>query len=1076
MRKRGRMSELGLENGGRGDARGCPAFRRKRVLVLFGMLGVLALALGAAWLSRERIAGNILDGQLRANDLAATYEIDRIGGRRQVVSNLVIGNPANPDLTAERAEIHLRYRLGTPRIGRIVLVKPRLYGRLVGNRVSFGTLDRLIYRGSGAPPGLPEIDVAVHDGRALIRSPHGPVGVKLEGAGRVSDGFAGTMAVVMPALAISGCRAQEVSLYGRLASKDGEPSFKGPLRFETLACENRRLGVGRTDAILDLTADKALAALRGRADVSSGPIRYGRYGASGAELALTGSWKNGLLDERHTAALRGFISPQVQAALITAEGTLRATEGFSRIDMRSAVEANGLRPGSGFARALATLARAGEGSLLNPLARRFSDAVAREARGSALTADVALRRTGGATSVMIPQAEITGGGGERILALSRVETRFGGGRAPLFAGNLATGGPDMPRISGRMEGDARGGAVFRLAMQPYTAGSSSLAVPQMSVVQARDGAIGFAGRVLASGSLPGGSASGLAIPVSGRWAPNGALALWRSCIDIAFDRLQFAQLTLVRRGLRLCPSSGRAMVEGGRAGLRIAAGAPSLDLAGSLGETPVHLSSGPVGFAWPGVMVARSVAIALGPADTASRFTVSNLMARLGGGDTSGTFEGADVRLARVPLDLRDAGGTWRYANGAFTLSDGAFRLVDRSADARFEPLVARGGTLALRDNVITAEATLRNPATDRVVTDVKIVHNLRTARGHADLAVSGLLFDERLQAEALSRRALGVIANARGTVTGTGRIDWDADGVTSTGAFSSDGLDFAAAFGPVKGAKGTVRFSDLIGLTTAPGQTIQVASVNPGIEVNDGEFTFQLRGGSLLAIEGGSWPFMGGRLILRSVDMNFGVRELRRYVFEIDGLDAAAFVARFELPNIAATGRFDGIIPIVFDENGNGRIESGKLASRPPGGNVSYVGDLTYKDLSPMANFAFDALRSLDYERMDIAMNGSLTGEIVTNVRFDGVKQGEGAKRNIVTRALANLPIQFRINVRAPFYQLITSFKSLRDPAAVRDPRDLGLLSDDGTRLIRPEVRGEDVRPKVEPSDIIPRQPPVQN
>ena len=613
-------------------------------------------------------------------------------------------------------------------------------------------------------------------------------------------------------------------------------------------------------------------------------------------------------------------------------------------------------------------------------------------------------------------------------------------------------------------------------MQPYSSGAASLAIPQLSLVQGRDGALGFAGQVRASGPLPGGFASGLSLPLSGRWAPGGALSLWRRCVDVAFDRLQFASLSLNGQDLRLCPSSGRAIVESGSRGLRVAAGAPNLDLAGTLGETPIRLSSGPVGFAYPGVMAAKSVDVALGPADTASRFTVSNLVANLGGGDISGNFEGADVRLARVPLDLREASGNWRYAEGVLSLADGDFSLVDRSAEARFEPLVARGGTLSLRDNIIRAEAVLRHPGTDRVVTNVDLVHDLNSARGRADLTVPGLLFDPSLQPEDLSQRALGVIANARGTVSGDGRIVWNSNGVTSTGEFSSDRLDFAAAFGPVKGARGTVRFTDLIGLTTEPGQTLQVASVNPGIEVNDGEFAFQLRGGRLLAVEGGSWPFMGGRLILKQVDLNFGVEEERRYIFEIVGLDAAAFIARFELPNIAATGLFDGTIPIVFDANGNGRIEGGFLTSRAPGGNVSYVGDLTYKDLSPMANFAFDALRSLDYEKMDIAMNGSLTGEIVTNVRFDGVKQGEGAKRNVVTRALANLPIQFNINVRAPFYQLITSFKSLRDPAAVRDPRDLGLLSDDGTRLIQREVRSEDVKPKVKPEDLVPGQPAVQN
>ena len=80
-----------------------------------------------------------------------------------------------------------------------------------------------------------------------------------------------------------------------------------------------------------------------------------------------------------------------------------------------------------------------------------------------------------------------------------------------------------------------------------------------------------------------------------------------------------------------------------------------------------------------------------------------------------------------------------------------------------------------------------------------------------------------------------------------------------------------------------------------------------------------------------------------------------------IEGLNAARFVERMDLANISATGTFDGAMPLVFDENG-GRIEGGSLMSRPPGGNVSYVGALTYKDLSTMANFAFDALNSIDY------------------------------------------------------------------------------------------------------------------
>ena len=147
----------------------------------------------------------------------------------------------------------------------------------------------------------------------------------------------------------------------------------------------------------------------------------------------------------------------------------------------------------------------------------------------------------------------------------------------------------------------------------------------------------------------------------------------------------------------------------------------------------------------------------------------------------------------------------------------------------------------------------------------------------------------------------------------------------------------------------------------------------------------------------------------------------------------------------------FDGTVPIVFDAEGNGHLENGLLLSRPPGGNVSYVGELTYEDLGTMANLAFDALRSLDYTQMRVELNGDLAGEIITSVRMDGVSQGVGAQRNILTRAVAGLPIRLDVNVRAQFYTLLGNLRSLYDPAAVRDPRDLGLVDAQGNPIPPP-------------------------
>ena len=1045
---------------------------RWRWRVSLALLIVIVAALAAAWFSRERIAGDVIAGMLEDYDLPAQYEIESIGPERQVLTDVVIGDPLLPDLTVERVIVHLRYRFGTPAIGRIELERPRLFGSWRGGKLSFGTLDGILFRDTGEPPGLPDLDIALVDGRALMETDFGPVGIKADGSGELDDGFSGILAATAPEITGGGCDARGGTAYGRLTTAEGKARFVGPVRVAEMACPARGLRLAEASVELDATADADFAGYEGRASFAASDIALAGTAANGANGTVRATWRDSALNARYSIVGRGIDHPQARFAVLTADGALRARDGFERVRIDSDLEGNGLRLGDALGGRIEALARSSDETLLEPLLRRFVGALQRESRASRFAANVSLRRTGDRMTLVVPDAALRGGSGATLLALSGVQLSSAPDEAvPRIVGNFSTGGEGMPRLVGRMERTQSRAATLRLRMAEYAAGGSSLSIPELVVVQRPGGQLAFSGRALASGPLPGGSTRGLSLPIEGNWSQAGGLAMWRECTDFRFDRLAIADLVIDRRALTLCPSRGAPILAYGSRGLRVAAGAPSLDLSGQLAGTPIAMRSGPVGFAWPGNLSARDVVVSLGPAAEASSFRISNLDATLGQ-EIAGTFDDADVSLFAVPLDLRETSGTWRYAGGVLSLADSSFVLEDRSEEDRFNPLVAREATLSLKDNVIRADAVLREPTTDRAVSDVAIVHDLSRGVGHADLTVAGLLFDPALQPDMLTPRALGVIANTRGTVTGTGRIDWNAAGVTSTGRFSSDNLDFAAAFGPVRGASGTIVFDDLLALTTAPGQTIQVGSVNPGIEVTEGEVEFALRDGQFLGVAGGTWPFMGGTLTLRPVELNLGISERRAYVFEITGLDAATFVQQFDLGNINATGTFDGEIPIVFDEQGNGRIEGGRLVSRTPGGNVSYVGELTYEDLSPIANFAFDALRSLDYRRMTIDMNGSLSGEIVTEVRFEGVSQGEGARENFVTRQIADLPLEFRINIRAAFAQLLTNLRSLYDPAFVRDPRELGLLSDDGERLRRqvtPPPEG------IEPEDLIPDAQPVQ-
>ncbi len=1032
--------------------------RRRRVwpLVLGGLAVLLAALLSTVWLTRERIAGNIITAQIKKLGVPATYEIESIGTDAQVLRKLVIGDPARPDLTVERVTVAVTARWGVPGIGRITLEKPRLYGRLKDGRVSFGSLDQLIYTGSKEPFRLPDFDLAIRDGRARIGSDMGDLGVKVDGEGPLRDGFSGIVAAVLPQGAASGCTLTKASIYGKLNVANEKPRFEGPVRLGELACPLDRVRLAQSALALNATFDQGLDGAEGKAVLDAGASGFGTSTLAGAGGETRFVWRKASLTAQFDLKARQLASSGLAVAELTAKGALRSQQNFARLETEGDLAARELRPGPGLAGLLTALERSGAGSMAAPIAAQLRTALARETPGSRLAASFLLRSGEGAMSLVVPQANLRGGSGQSLLALSRLSFSVDGEGAPRLTANFTTGGRGLPQIAGRMERSPDGGIAMRLAMADYAAGEARLALPRLTLVQAESGALGLSGVVRLTGPLPGGAARNLELPLEGNWSQGGGLAIGRKCTPLRFDSLSFAELTLSGRTVTLCPQPGGAIVRAGPGGLRIAAGAPSLALAGKLGTTPIRIASGPVGFAVPGMLAARRLDVALGPADSPSHFRLANLSARIGS-EISGSFAGSDVLLAAVPLDLRDAGGNWRFANNRLSITGGAFRLEDRELDDRFQALIAREATLTLEGNRIVADALLREAKSDRELVRTAIRHDLGSGTGSADLAIDGIVLDSKLQPDQISHLALGVIANAEGTVRGTGRIDWNDAGVRSTGSFTTDKFDFAAAFGPVRGLSGTVNFTDLISLVTAPDQRLKIAAINPGIEVNDGELVFAIRPGNVMEIGGARWPFLDGVLTLEPTRMVLGEAETRRFTLRIDGLDAAKFVARVEMGNVNASGIFDGVLPLVFDENG-GRIEGGLLASRPPGGNVSYVGALTYKDLSTMANFAFDALRSIDYRQMRIGMDGPLEGEIVTRVSFDGIRQGAGARRNFITNRIAKLPIKFNVNLRAPFFKLVSSFKSLYNPEYVLDPRTLGLMGADGKALPVP------VPPPVQP------------
>ncbi|HYD38200.1 MAG TPA: YdbH domain-containing protein, partial [Allosphingosinicella sp.] len=572
-------------------------------------------------------------------------------------------------------------------------------------------------------------------------------------------------------------------------------------------------------------------------------------------------------------------------------------------------------------------------------------------------------------------------------------------------------------------------------IQPMRVGDARLALGDIAFTAAPGGVTRVETAATIDGPVANGWVEGLVLPIAGRLDGRGGFAFGERCAPARFESLRVGSLRLGRTVLPLCPT-GRALVWKTPGG-PVAGGAELRGprFAGTLGSSPLDIAGSRLSFGLAGPSFAASdLAIRL----AANRFDLASLSGDFGRGGVAGRFAGLSGKLGNVPLLVSRGSGTWGLRGADLSMAGEIF-VSDEMDPPRFHPLVSRDFRLGLADNRITAGGWLDDPETGTRIVRADIDHSLATGRGRAALDVPGIRFDKAYQPEQLTRLTTGVVALVDGILKGQGEIAWDESGVRSSGTFATDDMDFAAAFGPVEGFSTRLRFTDLLGLVSAPGQEARVDLVRAGIDVLDGRIRYQLLPGLQVRVEAGRWPFCGGELILEETVLDFSRPSEKRLTFRVEGLDAALFIQKMEFANITATGTFDGVIPMIFDERG-GRIVGGHLVARPEGGTLSYIGELTDKELGVYGKLAFDALKSLRYSKLVVDLNGSLEGEFVAAIELDGVARDPaltvapsgGIRGMVAARALgqlARIPFEFNINVQGPFRALIGTMRSLHDP-----------------------------------------------
>jgi hypothetical protein len=1009
-------------------------FGRIALFVALALVALLLVAIGIVWIERRSIATHYLKGEFERRGVTASYHLDRVGLRTQEVRNLVIGDPKHPDLVAKFAHIETRLKLsGSFEVYRIVARGVRLRGRMVNDRISWGQIDRLMPPPSGKPFALPEFVLDVADSTISLATPYGPLGLALQGNGKLSGGFAGHAAIVSPRIAPGRCAATNLRANVAVAVVARRPQIDGPVTADRFACPVSRFDVASPRFDAKATFNESFTSIDGSGRMAMSSLVAGANGLANfiGDISFKGSL-NDVSGGVKLSAQRSRMGT-IFANRTRLDGRYHLNGKAGTFEMAGSYAADSASlADSMFAGVTGPLTAVGK-TPIGPVATSMAKAVIRTARNFNSSGRVTVVNFPGGGAARINEANVIGPGGAR----ARV---FGGSGVTYYwpsgglriDGNLETAGGGLPQARVSLRQPRAGEPMSGTAdIAPYSAGGQTLSLAQIRFGPGPGSSTALSTVAQLDGKFPGGRVQALRLPIQGQVGKGGSFAFGTSCAVVSFNYLQMSSLQLGRTRLPVCPV-GPAMVSKTSTGPVVTnARLPSPVLNGRLGSSPFHLDAASGRLTGQQFAFDR-VGMRLGRDTSPILFDAARLNGTFGR-DLSGNFTGANASIGKVPLLLSEGVGKWLYRNKDLVV-DASLIVTDRNPNPRFYPLKSDNVHFTIAGDYVRATGALHHPASGTLVTDVSIEHQLSSGAGHALLDVPGLAFGPNFQPDELTRLTEGVVALVNGIVKGQGRIDWSSGGkVTSTGDFSTAGMDLAAPFGPVTGLTTSVHFTDLLEMETSPHQVATVASINPGITVTDGVIRYQLLPHNLVRVERGEWPFMGGRLILHETVLNFGSPSAKRLTFELQGFDAKMFIDSLGFQGLEITGTFDGVLPMIFDDSG-GRIVGGRLDSRPPGGRLHYTGT---KPKGLVAGTAVNLLSDIRYQTMIIRLDGDLAGEFATRMTVDQVSLGpsHGLLAGLVRGAFSKLPIRLNVNINAPFRALIQMGKAFKDPTQAIAP-----------------------------------------
>lgn len=905
------------------------------------MLGVLAaillIAALALYAARRNLAREALTGWLESKGIASEAQVESFGPAG-ATARLRIGDPRNPDVTVERAEVQYGLRGLGLEVRSVRLVRPVVRARLQGGKFSVGSLDPLIeeFRRRPPKPDARKPRIEIDDGVLLLATDYGPL--RLSGDGLVNDGRLASLTAASAPARLKG-RGFDLELGAgalRVTSKANrlDVSVDAPLAKADaggLAVRNGRLQVSAAGPYPDLEKKRGEGGLTVRANLA------------GRELALAGqSLGSAEIAAAFDGQTRGWIDTLAVTGRATAElraGTGRLGPGEARMIRARAVATDVAWTRRGGDALAARLQLIGGADALTADDLTLQRVVANFAGPLKVTKDGAvLNLAGGATGHgSWSGLGAPGQADSRDMAAVKRAVRGFRIEAPGLAVNVG-GGPALalrerailrPDSGGEVRITPRGSA-YDLAMAGGGLPKVDAQVSRFSIAGGGAVAVGRAKATLSIGPVEQGvfDASGtLRIKDGVRFAAD-------RCVGVTIPKLELGENDVEALAGRLCPQ-----------------GRPVLELAGG------------------GWTIAGAVQ----------------------GASASVPFLQAKVADASARIVLGEARGRL-HATAA--IADA--QVTDAAPSTRFNPVRMSGRALLAREQW-TADLAFRTPGGVQVAT-ARLRHDGTSGRGGVELATGKLTFAEgALQPEQLSPLAEVVGSPAVGSASFTGGFDWTKAATTSRGTLDVSRLDFESPAGRVTGLSGEIVFTSLAPLRAAPGQILRaegVAAIAPLANVTT---TFSLED-EAIRISGGEAQVGGGRIVIESLEVPLDAQKATKGVLIFEGVQLHDLVEASPLGDkVEFDAKVSGRLP--FEATGQRiRILGGDLKAIQPGRisiqrtaltGVQAEGEVSAEGAAPdpaattdtFTDFAYQAMENLAFDTLDASIRSQENGRL--GVRF---------------------------------------------------------------------------------------------